>query len=292
MPTRLSLLAFLSFATIAAPLAAQQRAAADGDDVESRQRPPRLAAGLTVGTLHRDGGLTDQSMVAILQLQPRPWLALSVAPGIGRIAYTGTALSRKGTPAATATTNGLTDIPITVGAAHGFDPLPWSPSLAAAVTQSLATGSSATGLGLGHATTSFYGAVSASPADRFDLSVGSWLPLSSGSGTASLDLEGALSLGRTTATLGYSAEMGTIDSGSMLARSVVGGVAFSLAGPLTLTVDAGHGLTSGAPNWNFDIGFGTAFAGLSPLNATSPLRRMKKAFGAKASSSNGYKKKP
>lgn len=292
MRTRLSLLALLSVATLAAPLGAQQRAAADSDDVESRQRPPRLAAGLTLGTLHRDGGLTDQSMVAILQLQPRPWLALSVAPGIGRMTYTGTVVSRSGTPRAAATANGLTDIPITVGAEHGFDPLPWSPSVAAAVTQSLATGSSTSGLGLGHGTTSFYGGVSGSPADRFTLSVGSWQPLSSGSGKGTLDLEGALSLGRTTATLGYSAEMGSTDSGSVLARSVVGGAAFSLAGPLTLTVDAGHGLTSGAPTWSFDIGVGTAFAGLSPLNATSPLRRMKKAFGAKASSSNGYKSKP
>ena len=281
----------LALAALATPLAAQQRASSDSDDVESQQRPPRLAAGLTAGALDRGAGASDQSLVAIVQLQPRPWLSFAVAPGVERTTYMGSAPARGGTKASYSG-NGLTDIPISLGASHGFDPLPWSPGVAAELTQTIAAGSSSSGTGVGHGTTSLYVALDATPVERLSLSVGGWRPLSSGSGNGSLDVEGAFSLGRATATLGMSNELGTPDSGTVLARSIAGGVAYALAGPLTLTVDAGHGLTGGAPRWSLEVGLGTAFAGISPISATTPLRRMKKSFGAAAASGSGYSKKP
>lgn len=282
----------LALAALATPLAAQQRASSDSDEVESQQQPPRLAAGLTAGALDRGAGTTNQSLVAIVQLQPRPWLSLSVAPGVERTTYTGSVLTRAGGSKTSNAANGLTDIPVSVGASHVFDPLPWSPGVAAELTQTLAAGSSSSGTGVGHGTTSFYASLDATPIERLSFSLGAWRPLSSGSGNGSLDVESALSLGRATATLGMSNELGTPDSGTVLARSIAGGVAYSLAGPLTLTVDAGHGLTSGAPRWSVEVGIGTAFAGISPISATSPLRRMKKSFGAAAASGSGYSKKP
>ena len=288
-----SLALLLALAAAATPLAAQQRASSDSDDVESQQHPPRLAAGLTAGALDRGAGESNQSLVAIVQLQPRPWLSLSVAPGVERTTYMGSVLTRGGgSKSASATGNGLTDIPVSVGASHGFEPLPWSPGVAAELTQTLAAGSSTSGTGVGHGTTSVYASLDATPVERLSLSVGEWRPLSSGSGNGALDVEGALSLGRATATLGMSNELGTPDSGTVLARSIAGGIAYALAGPLTLTVDAGHGLTTGAPRWSLEVGLGTAFAGISPISATSPLRRMKKSFGAAAASGSGYSKKP
>ena len=282
----------VALAALATPLAAQQRASSDSDDVESQQRPPRLAAGLTAGALDRGASASTQSLVAIVQLQPRSWLSLSVAPGVERTTYAGGGLGRVGGPKTGSTGNGLADIPISAGVSHGFEPLPWSPGIAAELTQTLAAGSITSGTGVGHGTTSFYGAIEATPVERLSLSVGEWRPLSSGSGNGALDVEGALSLGRATATFGMSNELGTPDSGTVLARSIAGGIAYALAGPLTLRVDAGHGLTTGAPRWSVEVGLGTAFAGLSPISASSPLRRMKKSFGAGSASGSGYSKKP
>ena len=92
------------------------------------------------------------------------------------------------------------------------------------------------------------------------------------------------------ATIGASGEVGTPDSGAVLARSLAGGVAFRVAGPLTLTVDAGHGLTAGAPRWTFVVGFGTAFAGINPVGATSPLRRFKGTLGGGVATPSGFAK--
>ena len=61
----------------------------------------------------------------------------------------------------------------------------------------------------------------------------------------------------------------------------------SLAGALALTLDATHGLTSSAPAWSFALGFGTAFSGISPLDPSSELQRVKKVIASKLSSGTG-----
>jgi hypothetical protein len=120
--------------------------------------------------------------------------------------------------------------------------------------------------------------------------VGASHPLSAQGGNGSIDLESAYSLGKTTANLGLSSELGRADSSATLARSIAGGVAFAVAGPVTLTVDGSHGLTTGAPSWTFSVGLGTAFAGISPLDPSSPLRRLKKVFGSRVTATSGYSK--
>lgn len=126
--------------------------------------------------------------------------------------------------------------------------------------------------------------------DHLNLAAAASRPLSANGGNASVDLESAYSLGIATATLGLSSEVGNADSGATLARSIAGGVAFAVAGPLTLTADASHGLTTSAPSWAFSVGLGTAFAGVSPINPSSPLRRLRKVFGSRLSSTSGYTK--
>ena len=115
-------------------------------------------------------------------------------------------------------------------------------------------------------------------------------PLTSASGNGSADVWFSRSLGFATPSLGYSAEIGTADSAATLARSVAGGVSFNVGGPLSLAIDGGHGLTSGAPRWTFSVSFGTAYGGISSVSGGSLFGRLKNAFGSRATSSSGYSK--
>ena len=299
MPRTIVIAALAVGLAAAAPAAAQRSssaasaggssgaAAASADTSERDERPPRAAYGVTAGSLDLGDGAHEQAVSAILQLQPLPWLTLSASPGYGRVQTTLDAISG---PSRTASRRGPTDIPFGLGIAHGFDDLGWSPSLYASLGATLAPHDS-TGVGLGRSAAEAGVGVGVSPRQGLDFSVGASRPLTSNSGNGSLSLESALSLGRATASLGLSAEVGTPDSGATLSRSLAAGVAYGLAGPLTLVLDAGKGLTSDAPGWSFSVGIGTAFAGLSPVSATSPLRRLKHTFGKRATSSSGYGKK-
>src|SRR5229473_2190378 len=73
-------------------------------------------------------------------------------------------------------------------------------------------------------------------------------------------------------------DVGTADSTHPLSRVIGLGVSHPLAGPLLLTVDGGHGLTTGSPQWVLMVGLGTAFAGSSPVTPTTPLRRIATTF--------------
>src|SRR5207244_5728929 len=74
-------------------------------------------------------------------------------------------------------------------------------------------------------------------------------------------------------------DVGTADSPQTLSRVIGLGARYTLAGPLMLTVDASHGLSAASPQWVLSVGLGTAFAGTSPVTPTTPLRRIKSAFG-------------
>jgi hypothetical protein len=246
------------------------------DTTESAQRPPVFSTGVAAGAIRFAGGRTDQVASLVVQLQPYSWLLFSAAPGYGR------------TSLGPATSSGLTEIPLSAGAMYSLNQLPWSPALSAAVETAL-SGDSALALGTGQHTFDVEATLSASPLDGLNLS-GAWShSLSANTGNPSLRVESALSLGRATATLGFSSELGRPDSGAVLSRSVAGGLAFSLLGPVTLTTDASHGISGGAPAWTFSVGLGSAFAGVSPLNPTSALKRLKQTFGSRVSASSGYK---
>jgi hypothetical protein len=111
-----------------------------------------------------------------------------------------------------------------------------------------------------------------------------------GQGGSSLSGEASYGvLDRLEASVLYDAELGAGDSTYAPARIVGGGLAFSLAGPLTLTMQGTHAVAGDGPRWSLSFGVGTAFAGLSPIGATSPLSRVRGAFshGVKKSTTPG-----
>jgi len=248
----------------------------NGDD-ESQERPPAFATGIGVGTMHYTGGRTTSGVAATLQYSPQTWLTFSATPGFGH------------TSLGTTSSSGITDMPLSVGASHSLADLPLSPSISGSLYTSLSFADTTKALGVGRNTIGAAGYLSSWATDQLNLTVGGSHPLTSNAGNGSIDLESAYSLGKATANLGLSSEVGRADSGATLARSLAGGIAFAVRGPLTLTVDGSHGLTTGAPRWTFSVGFGTAFAGVSPLNASSALRRLKGVLGSNVTSTNSGK---
>jgi hypothetical protein len=57
------------------------------------------------------------------------------------------------------------------------------------------------------------------------------------------------------------------------ARAINAAMVHSLFGPVALGVSAGRTIQGMGPRWSFAVGLGTAFAGLSPIGATSPSAR-------------------
>lgn len=252
--------------------------AADTDEIESHARPPVFATGVTVGAMSFSGGRSQQGVAGILQYRLAPWLSLSASPGFARSSF------------GSSSTTGPTDIPLGAGAFHTMATVPWSPTLSGSLYTTLSLSDATNALGVGRGTVGVSAAVSGWAMERLNLTVGGSHPLSAYSGNGWLEVESAYALGRMTANMGFSSEVGRADSAAVLSRSVAAGVALSVRGPLTLTIDGSHGLSGGAPSWSISAGIGTAFAGLSPVNPTSPLRRLKKVFGSRVSSTSGYTK--
>ena len=244
---------------------------------ESRQTVPELATGVTFGAMRFRSGRTEVAVSATLQYSPRSWLSFSATPGYGH-----TSLGRF-------SANGPTDLPLSVGASHSIAGLAWSPSISGSVYTALSLGDTSS-LGVGRTAMGASASLSAWATEQLNLAIGASRPISADAGNGAVNLEAAYSMGKVTPNVGLSSELGRADSSATLARSIAAGVAFSVAGPLTLTLDGSHGLTTGAPSWTFSIGVGTAFAGLSPLSPSSSLRRLTKALGSRVSSTSGYAK--
>ena len=254
-----------------------QPAASAANQDESQERPPAFATGIGVGAMRYHGDRTSSGLAASLQYSPRTWLRISATPGFGH-----TALGRS-------SSSGLTDMPLSVGASNSLADLPLAPSISGSLYTSLSFSDTTKLLGVGRNTVGASAFLSAWATDRLNLTAGGSHPLTANAGNGSISLESAYSLGKATANAGFSSEVGRADSGATLARSLAAGVAFAVRGPLTLTIDGSHGLTTGAPTWTFSVGFGTAFAGVSPLNASSPLRRLKGVLGSNVGSTSSGK---
>lgn len=276
-PMRLVVLGALCTATGTVPLRAQSSTPNAKDD-EIRQVPPSFATGVTAGALRFSGGRTERALSVLLLYRPMPWLRLSTAPGFAR------------TSLGNVSSAGLTDIPFSAAAVHGFADVAWSPSVAGGLSTTVSRGDSMAVLGLGRSAIGGSAAFTVSPTDRLDVSAEVSHPLTANSGNGSVSLESAMSFGRTTGSFGLSAEVGPADSAAVLSRSIAAGLAYSLSGPLTVTVDGSHGLSGGAPTWAFSVGVGTAFAGVSPLSPTSALKRLKSVLGSKTAATSGYSK--
>jgi hypothetical protein len=255
-----------------------QVASSNNSHEDSRNHAPVIATGFGAGAIRFSDGRTESAITATLEYSPNSWLTFTAAPGFGR-------MSRAG-----ASTTGPTDVPLTAGASYALSDVRWSPSISGSLYSNVSIGDSTSAVGLGRTVFGASGALSGWATERLNVAIAASRPLAANGGNASVDLESAYSLGVATTTLGFSSEMGRADSAATLARSVAGGLAIAVDGPLTLTIDASHGLTTGAPSWAFSVGLGTAFAGVSPIGPSSPLRRLRKQFGSRLSSTSGYTK--
>jgi len=245
---------------------------------ESRQTLPQFATGVAIGTMKFSSGRSEAAVSATIQYSPTPWLSFSATPGYGH-----TSLGRS-------STNGLTDLPLSVGASHAIGGVSWSPSISGSIYSALSFADTGGNLGAGRTALGASASLSAWATEQLNLAIGTSRPFSADAGNESVDFDAAYSLGKVTPNVGLTSEVGRADSNAALARSIAAGVAVALAGPLTLTVDGSHGLTTGAPSWTFSIGVGTAFAGLSPLSPSSSLRRLTKVLGSRVNSTSGFAK--
>ncbi|HJQ19227.1 MAG TPA: hypothetical protein VJ867_02690 [Gemmatimonadaceae bacterium] len=234
-----------------------------------------FGTGVTVGSLHYSGGRNDVGLAVALQYSPTDWFTLTAAPGFGWTSYAG------------ASSSGLTDLPLSAGAWHQFDAT-WSPSVAGSLNGSIALSSGANAVGVGRDILGASASLGAWPTDNLRLNLGVSRPLSANSGNGWVNVESSYTMGALRPTVGFSSEVGTADSAAVLSRSVTAGVAYAVDAPLTLVVDGSHGLTTGAPTWSISVGFGTAFAGVSPVSLGSPMGRMRSVFGSRSQSTNGY----
>ena len=248
--------------------------------VQTDDGPPQFSTGVTAGSMSFASGRSEQALSVVLQLRPLSWLAFSAAPGFGRTTF------------GTASSKGLTDIPLVSTAHYSAANLPWSPTLTGVLSTALSTGQAGSTLGIGRTSLAAGGALGVSPLPHTYLYADASRPITTASGNGSADFGLSRSFGRATPSFGYSAEIGRVDSAATLARSFAGGIAFSLSGPMTLAIDGSHGVTSGAPEWTFSVSLGTVFAGISPMSGGSIFGRLKNAFGSRATSSSGYSKTP
>jgi hypothetical protein len=228
-------------------------------------------------------GHSAEAMKGVLQFQARPWLVLGTEPALVRATDT----------TGTSARSGLADLPLSVGVTHAFEHAAWHPSVGLSGIVSLPTGDATAGLGTGETELAADAAIGVAPRDGLDLRLGAWRGLTSSSvgaglGGTSLEGEASYDVGdRAGVSLMYGAELGAGDSTYAPGRTLGGGMTYALRGPLTMTVQGIHALSGDGPRWGMSIAFGTAFAGLSPVGATSPLSRMRGAFAGRPSGAGG-----
>jgi Putative MetA-pathway of phenol degradation len=259
------------FCGIGLPLSAQEP-----DSSSSTEQPPVFGVGISGGAASFPSGSSSQVGALTLQYSPLSWLTFSTSPGFARATdSTGKFVS-----------TGITDLPVSAGLSHTFNG-GWSPTIGLSLGVTLPVGDTATGFGNG--STSFGGSlgISASPTERLHLSLGAGRGLSgfsSGStfaagSTTSVSAEASTDVGdRTTIGLSYGEDFGTSAS-EPLARVIGGGISYAVAGPLSVNLDGSHGFGAESAKWVVSLGVGTVFAGISPINPTTTLKRLRAVFG-------------
>lgn len=236
------------------------------------------AVGVTVATAKLSDSRSEQALSGIVQLQPRPWLSFAALPSFVRVTDV--------VSGSTATTSGIGDLPLSTAVAHGF-PGPAAPVVAAALTVVLPTGNAACGLGNGQTSAGFDLGFAASPDAAWHVSMDASRSISHASSQSTLSAPRATSLllgaghdltPQWRADGSLAIDVGSADSTQALSRTLGGGLTRRLGHALALTLDASAGLTAGSPKWVVSLGFGTAFAGPSPVALSAPLKRLRSTF--------------
>jgi len=274
-------LAPLSLA-LALPLAAAQ-AQSSGDDSSETLH---FTTGVTAGALRFPDGRTQQGASAVVRWHPATGVSLAVSPSYTRIVESASA--------ANAPRSGLSDLPVELALDHTIH-VPMSPTVGASLVATLPVGDTASGLGSGSVGSSASLGIGLSPTDKWSVHVGAGRPLSDFAIDGALganhstwgDAEASYQLtDRLEGSFGVDADF-TADSGATPARTFVGGLAFAVHGPLTLTLNAGHGAGGDAARWSLSLGLGTDFASIEALGSSSRVRRAVAALGGHSQKHSG-----
>ena len=237
---------------------------------EAGAQSSTVSYGVTAAAFGWEDGHQEQALGAIIQLTPTRWLALGASPTLLRVSRVDGSESRFG----------ITDLPVYAGVFHSFN-APWHPTLGFAGVASLPTGDAEQGLGRGQSLVSAQGVLAISPLSALTVRAGGSRLLrvgdSSPSGIPTTSLFGdvvLLASARTNLSVGYAMQLrGEAPSTYDPARAINAAMVHSLFGPVVLGVSAGRTIQGMGPRWSFAVGIGTAFAGLSPVGATSPSAR-------------------
>ena len=261
---------------VAAPVDTTEEA----DTTDEGEGKPGLQYGLAGGSLQYGGGRTEQAFGGVLRWVPAGWLSISATPTRVRVHE-----PASGTLAATSQ-SGLVDLPIEASLSHSFTSA-MHPTLSAGLGVTLPIGDTASGLGSGTMGYSASVGFGLSPSDKLwlhasagrslsDFSVQSAFTGSSGWGdvSAGTPLSDILS-----ASVGYSSDLGAVDSTIGRSTSLTGGLSLAVRGPVTVNLNMSHGVSGLAPNWGFTLGIGTAFPYLNHLGAGSSLSSLQQTFG-------------
>ena len=243
--------------------------------------------GATAGAVKLTSQRSEQALTGVVQLQAAPWLSLSATPSFVHVSdvVSGRSVS----------SNGIGDLPLSADAFHAF-PTAGSPVLASALTVVFPTGNAACGLGSGETSFGLDLGAGVSPGPRLHLSADASRSISGLSAQSTLSAPHATSLRgeasydfapRWTTSVSLGVDVGQSDSTQPLSRTLGAGISHALAGTLTLTVDAGVGLSAVSPKWALSVGIGRVFAGTSPVSLASPSKRLKSTFVGGVSRGSG-----
>ena len=250
-------------------------------------RAQTFAVGATAGAVKLTSQRSEQAFTGVVQLQAAPWLTLSATPSFVHVSdiVSGRSVS----------SNGIGDVPLSADAFHTFATA-GSPVLASALTVVFPTGNTACGLGSGETSFGLDLGAGVSPSPRLHLSADGSRSLSGLSAQSTLSAPHATSLRgeasydlapRWTTNVSLGVDVGQSDSTQALSRTLGAGLTHALAGTLTLTVDAGVGLSAASPKWALSVGIGRVFAGTSPVSLASASKRLKSTFVGGVSRGSG-----
>ena len=246
-----------------------------------------VTEGATLGAVKLTDQRSEQAVTGIVTVRTRAWLSLSATPSYVHVSDVASGRS--------VSSSGLGDLPLSAVATYEV-PTARSPVVAAALTVVLPTGNAACGLGSGTSSLGLDVGAGMSPRSDLHLSMDASRSVSGLSAQSALTAPHATSL---RADAGYDlspawragvslgADVGTSDSTQALSRVLGASVSHTIAGVLALTVDGGVGLSTGSPKWALSVGFGTAFAGTSPVGLSSSLQRLKSTFGGGVNRGSG-----
>ncbi|MFL5563358.1 MAG: hypothetical protein ACJ79K_17975 [Gemmatimonadaceae bacterium] len=262
-----SLAILLVVSTTASSLAAQ--------DSQPDAHPPRIASGVTVGSLRYDGGRTEDAASVVIAIRPARGWSATIEPTFAR------ATEPSGSGNGTASTSGLTDVPVSLAWAHPFGGL-LAGSVELSFGATLPVGDTATGFGTGALGTSYGVGGDISPSENVTLYAGAGHALSSvaaqsalnGGGSGWGDVGASYQAGSHVSLLAdFSTDLGAVDSSYGRGRSVAAGLSYTVAGPFALNIETSHGISGATPRWSAIIGIGTAFGSLDGA------RSLRTAFG-------------